>query len=1377
MADSSKLYQNRRPEFDLEQLNAIVRPTETPSIDPSYVCIGSYEDKPKNRVYYFIHDIANSSKYDAILEYDLMLDSIKTIYQDGRPSSSGQYSSVLNYDQNHLITGITKVDDVLYWTDNLNRPRKINVELAKKNELNIKNPKFQFRDTYYRNNTSTIFIGEHRDPDDKFKKGDYVYASTDPSFPGFNGYAEVEGVIPKVIPREGFTTVSGSTSLQGNVITINSLSETIPDLRTGDFLPIYGTNEVGNPFPYIYQVTDVNFETNVVGIDPTYGNISGSDSDNDNGEQGGSGLTVGLLLDDEYVSGVVTDCPWAGSSAALKGILIEANPHDAYSPLISFGNIEQKNPYFDVVKIQPETRPSVESKKDSTVSTNNILDNMFQFKYRYLHQDDGFSSYSGISDISLDNNFALNSVVSVLDYQNIDNVLEITYKDTVSDVKNIEIVGRKGNDGEFFLVDTIPNNFINHLKKLKNDLINDESYNYSNIVSSIDFFNDGTYPFIDKQDSNKLFDAVPKLAKAQTLLSNNRLAYGNVVEGYDNTSMIMGSTFIPVNSALTSSFDDIPIINTSTDNDGEPFFQQHLGGTGGKTKHRQFFDLSSIDLQDNVQQTIELNYSWSYKRKRLGGDITRNGAFNISADVTNVTTIDQVGEILESLIDSGVGVSEFSGGSTSGTVSANYDSNTKRLKVVFQYANDNAGFLFSGINFSKDQPKITNNSQFISGNAGRSTFKTGAFHSFGISYFDETNRCSFVNVAPKYSENINGSRAYNKFYTEGIDAIGLNRTTSFSYSIFNRPPIWATSYQLCYTGNNTVDEFIQISIINVKPGTGEDTQVYLGLQSLKGRDFSYNEVSNSLIDYQFVPGDRVRFISYKPNTSAEPLRFIEYIDLEISGSDLYIGDDEESITVTPNGDDSGFYIRVPNPEATAVEDEVGNTVSIAHQSSLSSSVSGTGYEGLFVEIYRPKKEASEELNVYYEIGDKQPIIAAGTESRRHSGNEKDQTSEFYFDTELNLERSVGEAKNILGFFVSSNTGDKLTDSPSLLNTLPAGDVYVKPRTMPTSSDGSNDIVFFAEDYYLNDFHNTNHYNRGRINVINNKASERRLESSVFYSEAYSSTGSVNGLSNFNLANVPYFDYNKDFGSIQFLSTRNDDLMIFHENKVGRVLVGKDILNTASGDGLVSLSNNIIDNYVQLYAGDFGCCVQPESVVKAGNKFYFVDVKRGAVLRLSADGLTVISDNGMKDYFRDLGEMYVIYDPENKSFISFNLVAGYDHKYNEYIVTFPSIEAEEGGSWQSDINVWDGEYASYQNLRTEIIFESKTMAFNEDINKWTSFYDYYPDYYASVGKQFISFKNGKLFKHNTTDRNYQKVYDYNMDDYTSYGTEMATKEFG
>ena len=43
----------------------------------------------------------------------------------------------LNFSKNHLITGINIVEDLLFWTDNFNQPRRINVEKAINDPMSI----------------------------------------------------------------------------------------------------------------------------------------------------------------------------------------------------------------------------------------------------------------------------------------------------------------------------------------------------------------------------------------------------------------------------------------------------------------------------------------------------------------------------------------------------------------------------------------------------------------------------------------------------------------------------------------------------------------------------------------------------------------------------------------------------------------------------------------------------------------------------------------------------------------------------------------------------------------------------------------------------------------------------------------------------------------------------------------------------------------------------------------------------------------------------------------------------------------------------------------------------------------------------------------
>jgi len=1310
----------------------------------NYECIGSYEDKPNNRIYFLVRDTFEKGRYDCILEYDLFLDRVSTVYKDGRQSSDGNENSVLNFNENHLVTGINKVGDILYWTDGNERPRKINVELAKENEINIWNANnnlrglSRYQDIYFSSQSSSVFIGVS--PNHGFEVGDELYTQLDPiiypnpATPGFNGYTNVIGLIPSVNSGVTFSVTNGSYEITASASDFGSFSP-------GDFIGIEDTSN----FPHYHEIESISGNTITLVSEYVHATNAAANP---------------LQFNSNNVGGIITDCPWSGSFSATGGLLLYANPEGAYSPLISFGSTEIKEQYIDAVKHQPLHRPTVEGVIDGSALTNNIMDGMFQFKYRYKHRDEELTSYSAISDIVLDNAFAANSPLNAKNYSRIFNQLNVSYDDSISDVKEIEVVARKGNLGEFILIDTIPNNFTKYLKKHKNSLITGQyeflEYPEIETESLISFKNNGVYPFIDKADSQKLYDAVPKKAQAQTILSNNRLAYGNIVEGYDNTPLVVSSSFrrdgMP---QLTTGTQNVELRYTSMTSgsagngmlgdNGPNTGEYPLGDNNAGAQHSPEWELSGLELNPDINQMFVMSYHFNIHHNPglIGATLNRGGSMNFSLDITGMSSSDQIGIALASYINSGNGqgyvTTMGSGANDIEEVSATYSTSTKRLRVLFQFADNANPVAYWTFNLNSSSQTVENNAYLASGDVGVSTFKKGAFHDFGISYFDETNRCSFVNVAPNYGQLFdvnptsnseqafgvvaNGTRVYNRFWSE--DSYDLGQTNRVRFQLYHKPPVWATHYQFCYAGNTSVDEFIQMSIANArKADDADNTQVYLSLQSLKGEDVSYNENSPSKLDYDFAKGDRIRFISCEHNGSRK--KFTTYIDLEIAGEDLFTTTADAPFSAS-SVSDSGWYVRIVDPELTTAELEDGSTVSVA-QASLSS-LSTSGFNKLVAEIYRPKKSLDSDQAVYYEIGPKRAIISAGQASRAHSGDSNQNNN----------------------FFISKDTGIEISATPAIID-LFGGDIYMKPRTMQSSPDGSAaPTTFFPEDYYLNDFHPTNSWNRGRINVVNNNSAERRLEASVYYSETYSSTGAVNGLSSFNLANSPYFDYNKDFGSIQSLKMRDNDLIIFHEDKVGRVLVEKDILTTATGEGSVSLSTNILSNYVSLYAGENGCSLNPESIVKFGSKFFFTDIKRGVVLRLSADGLTIISDQGMRDYFRDFGELYVNSYGDLKDYI--RVLGGYDPKYDEYVLTLPKIELKRqagSGDWGDEDTAWDDAFG-WDTIDSTTLFEAKTLAFNERIGRWTSFYSFMPEFYGKVARQFVSFKGGRIYKHNVSDK--------------------------
>ena len=94
----------------------------------SAIIIGFYVDESNNRVFIFATDhndasgAYNSSSNNYIYELSLSGNYNKETLVSG---------AFLNFNQSFPVIGVNLVEDLLFFTDNLNQPRKINVTLAK----------------------------------------------------------------------------------------------------------------------------------------------------------------------------------------------------------------------------------------------------------------------------------------------------------------------------------------------------------------------------------------------------------------------------------------------------------------------------------------------------------------------------------------------------------------------------------------------------------------------------------------------------------------------------------------------------------------------------------------------------------------------------------------------------------------------------------------------------------------------------------------------------------------------------------------------------------------------------------------------------------------------------------------------------------------------------------------------------------------------------------------------------------------------------------------------------------------------------------------------------------------------------------------------
>ena len=188
-------------------------------------------------------------------------------------------------------------------------------------------------------------------------------------------------------------------------------------------------------------------------------------------------------------------------------------------------------------------------------------------------------------------------------------------------------------------------------------------------------------------------------------------------------------------------------------------------------------------------------------------------------------------------------------------------------------------------------------------------------------------------------------------------------------------------------------------------------------------------------------------------------------------------------------------------------------------------------------------------------------------------------------------------------------------------------------------------------------------------VLEEPYEEERRKYGLIYSGLYNSTSGVNNLNQFIQAEKITKDLMPSYGSIQKLYARDKDLITLCEDKVIRIYVDKDILFNADGNTQLLATNRVLGT-AEPFRGNFGISKNPESFAAESFRAYFTDKQRGAVIRLSMDGLTPISDAGMHDYFRDN------LTNTNKLFGSYD---SYKENYNLTISTLVDTGGVVGGT--------------------------------------------------------------------------------------------------
>ncbi len=374
-------------------------------------------------------------------------------------------------------------------------------------------------------------------------------------------------------------------------------------------------------------------------------------------------------------------------------------------------------------------------------------------------------------------------------------------------------------------------------------------------------------------------------------------------------------------------------------------------------------------------------------------------------------------------------------------------------------------------------------------------------------------------------------------------------------------------------------------------------------------------------------------------------------------------------------------------------------------------------------------------------------------------------------------------------------------------------------TLPATSPPSMFQNWFVEESRIRGGYNNVSTDLGVKAYLNEKNPvQKHRTNSLIYS------GSFNSDTNFNETNVfPVGDsisksLDPHNGSVQKLYAEDTNLIVFQEDKVSRALIDKDAIYSAEGGGSVTSTNLVIGQFVP-YIGDFGISTNPESFAVYGFRKYFSDRNRNAIMRLSRDGLTEISNYGMVDWFRDnlsalpendfevsntatvTGNSFIssstntytfqVIDNNNLktgSIVNYStdqgvsytpkgvissiepvtntnliqiVVVGEDADLTSFnngdVIRFVSYASSRIiGGW----DIYTKQYQlSLQSTPTSVDRNSNysTLAYDEDVRGWTSFFSYKPELTSSLKNTYFSFYEGRLYQHNFPAQNNRSTF--------------------
>lgn len=216
-----------------------------------------------------------------------------------------------------------------------------------------------------------------------------------------------------------------------------------------------------------------------------------------------------------------------------------------------------------------------------------------------------------------------------------------------------------------------------------------------------------------------------------------------------------------------------------------------------------------------------------------------------------------------------------------------------------------------------------------------------------------------------------------------------------------------------------------------------------------------------------------------------------------------------------------------------------------------------------------------------------------------------------------------------------------------LGTWPINNVFAPPLTVNPAYNLTNpgpepirknesvsDYNFYTEEMYIRGGFNNNSMSYGvRAYLDEEEPNQQHRFNTLIYSGIFNSRTGLNRTNEFPVGTNITRSANPQYGSIQKIYAEENNLIVLQENKCSRALIDKNAIYNAEGGRSIVSERQVLGEIIP-YTGEYGISKNPESFAIQTFRKYFVDRNRNAVLRLSGDGITEISEYGMRDWFRD-----------------------------------------------------------------------------------------------------------------------------------------------